>query len=193
MRVLIISFLLTGFLSLSFQPVNAQCSRWKKNHDSWQFRTGIGLLPTFVKDQSNGEIPPVSLELRYRPNPKFSIGLLAGTSASTVTQEHHSGATQPFRNSFRMLALRAAVHTQRWEKWQAYGGIALAYQNNRVTQIGSDNKASDDGVIHYSPKRDDLFYSAFLGTAYQPVPQIEIFGELSYGLSILTLGAGFSW
>lgn len=193
MRALICFILGITFTMLSFQTVNAQCTRWKKNHNFWQFRTGIGITPTFVKDHATAELPPVSLELRYWPNPKFSIGLLAGNSISTVTQKHHSGTSQTFRNDFRMLAVRAAVHTQRWEKWKAYGGILLAYQHNKVESTGPGKYPDEQGPIHYTPRNTGLFYSAFIGTAYQPVPQIELFGELSYGLSILTVGAGFSW
>lgn len=193
MRKLSIQIILIAILSLTYQAANAQCARWKRNHNFWQLRTAIGLTPTFVKDHAQTEIPPVSLELRYRPNPKFSLGLLAGTSASTVVQEHHSGTRQTLHNKFRMLALRAAVHTQRWEKWQTYGGIVLAYQNNQVSSVQLDKAPVNGPAIHYTPRKEGFFYSAFLGTAYKPVPQIELFGELSYGLSILTIGAGFSW
>ncbi len=92
-----------------------------------------------------------------------------------------------------MLALRAGVHTRRWEKWETYGGIVLAYQDNKVssTHAGNGRQASEP-LIHYTPRKTGFFYSAFLGTAYKPVPQLQLFGELSYGLSIVTLGVGFS-
>lgn len=171
----------------------AQCSRWKKNNPNWQFRTALGLAPTFIKDHVQTEVPPVSLEIRYRPHPKFSIGLLAGTSVSTTTHEHHTGVQQSFRNAFRMYALRAGVHSQRWEKWEAYGGMVLAYQNNIISSSMEDKTPISEPPIHFVPRKTGFFYSAFVGTAYRPYPQIELFGELSYGLSLVTVGAGFSW
>ncbi|MEL7426298.1 MAG: hypothetical protein AAFN81_25110 [Bacteroidota bacterium] len=192
MRALLIQLVLVfGLLTLT-QSTYAQCPRWKKDHHFWELRTAVGLTPTFVKDHSQTSIPPVSLEIRYRPNPTFSIGLLAGTSASTVVQEHFTGSTQEFENEFRMVALRAGVHTRRWEKWETYGGIVLAYQNNKVSSTLTNTTGSDEPLIHYTPRKSGFFYSAFLGTAYKPIPQLKLFGELSYGLSIATVGVGFS-
>ncbi len=193
MQTLIKTLALLLLLGCTLYQANAQCSRWKKNNPNWQFRTALGLTPTFIKDHVDAEVPPVSLELRYRPHPKFSIGLLAGTSVSNTTQEHHTGVRQSFRNTFRMYALRAGVHSQRWEKWDAYGGLVLAYQNNTVTSTAEGKTPLSEPPIHFVPRKTGFFYSAFLGTAYRPYPQIELFGELSYGLSIVTVGAGFSW
>lgn len=187
---------LTLIAVLSFllpTSAEAQCSRWNKNNPNWQFRTAVGLTPTFIKDHVDSEVPPLSLEVRYRPSPKFSIGFLAGTSVSSTVQEHHSGVRQSFRNTFRMYALRAGVHSQRWEKWEAYGGMVLAYQQNTVTSRDEDKAPLGEALIHFTPRKTGFFYSAFMGTAYRPYPQVELFGELSYGLSILTIGAGFSW
>lgn len=192
MRSFIIQLLLIGASLFFVQSANAQCSRGKATQYSWQLRMATGLTPTFVKDHTSTTIPQLSLELRYRPNPKFSLGLLAGASVSNVIQHHHTGVSQHLENEFRMVALRAGIHTQRWEKWETYGGILLAYQHNRVTSQDGD-KANTASAIHYTPQQQGFFYSAFLGSAFKPVPQIELFGELSYGLSILTVGAGFSW
>ncbi len=193
MRVLLTFSLFVFFVCLVPSEAEAQCARWKQTHQYWQLRTGIGLLPTFAKDHATSEIPPLSMELRYRPSPRFSLGLLAGGSVSSVTQEHHSGSSLSLKNRFQMIALRAAVHTQRWVKWAPYGGISLAYQNSRVEDVGSDKEDLEASLIHYTPRKAGVFYGAFIGTCYQPVPQLEIFGELGYGLSILTLGIGFSW
>lgn len=191
MRSLLTFMLVLVFVALGSQDVQAQCARWKKNHQYWQVRTGIGLVPTFAKDHATTEVPPLSLELRYRPTPRFSLGVLAGGSLSSVTQNHHTGTSLRLRNKFQMIALRAAAHTQRWEKWAPYGGIALAYQYNKVESLEKGKEAA--APIHYQPRKSGFFYSAFVGTCYQPVPQLEFFGELSYGLSIVTVGAGFSW
>lgn len=194
MRALLTFSLFVLFVCLVPSEAQAQCARWKQTHQYWQLRTGAGLLPTFAKDNVTSEVPPLSLELRYRPTPRFSLGLLAGGSVSSVTQEHHSGSSLSLRNNFQMLALRAAVHTQRWEKWAPYGGISLAYQNTRIEDVGSTKEEDPEAsLIHYTPRKTGVFYGAFIGTCYQPVPQLEIFGELGYGLSILTMGVGFSW
>ncbi len=178
-----------------FIPSNAQgqSARWKKTHQYWQIRSGVGLLPTFAKSHTTSEVPPLSLALRYRPSPLFSVSLLAGGSVSSATQHHRSGSSLSLRNNFRMIALRGAVHAQRWTKWAPYAGISLAYQHCRVEDIGNSQRAPEESMIHYTPRKEGLFYGAFVGTCYQPIPSLEIFGELGYGLSILTMGVGFSW
>jgi hypothetical protein len=194
MRALLTFTLFVFFLCLIPSNAQAQCAGWKQNHQHWQIRAGIGLLPTFAKDHTTSEVSPLSMELRYRPSPRFSLGLLAGGSVSSVTQEHHSGSSLSLRNNFQLLALRAAVHTQRWEKWAPYAGISLAYQHSKVEEVGNSKEEDlEASLIHYTPRKAGVFYGAFIGTCYQPVPQLEIFGELGYGLSILTMGIGFSW
>jgi len=194
MRALLTFSLFVFLVCLIPTDAQAQCARWKQTHQYWQLRTGIGLLPTFAKDHTTSEVPPLSMELRYRPSPRFSLGLLAGGSVSTVTQEHHSSSSLSLRNNFKMVALRAAVHAQRWVKWAPYGGISLAYQHSLVEDVGgAEEEDPTTSLIHYTPRKTGVFYGAFIGTCYQPFPQLEIFGELGYGLSILTLGVGFSW
>ena len=77
----------------------------RKKMPHWEARAGIGLLPTFLKDHAKTELQPVSLELRYRPTQKFSIGLLAGMSISQAMQEHHTGEIRTVRNNFQMFAV----------------------------------------------------------------------------------------
>jgi hypothetical protein len=191
MKTLTPFILILLFVFVSNQHLKAQRPNWKKNHQYWQVRAGIGLLPTFLKDQATAVCPPLSIELNYRLTPRFSLGLLAGGSLSTVTLEHHSGSSLKLRNKFQMIALRGAVHTQRWEKWKPYGGISLAYQYNKVDEMKTQKVTTSP--IYYAPRKSGFFYGAFVGTCYQPVPQVEIFGELGFGLSILTMGVGFSW
>jgi hypothetical protein len=191
MRNLSFLVLIIPFVFISTISLQAQCLGWKKNHQYWQVRTGIGILPTFFKDQATTIHPPLSIELNYRPTPRFSLGLLAGSSLSSVNLEHHSGSSLKLRNKFQMIALRGAVHSQRWEHWKPYGGISLAYQHNKVEKMEAEKGTTNP--IHYTPRKSGFFYSAFVGTCYQPTTHLEIFGELGYGLSLLTLGVGFSW
>lgn len=170
-----------------------QSQSWKKNHHYWQLKAGVGLLPTFAKDQTKSEVPPLSLELRYRFNKKFSLGLLVGQSVSEATRTHHTGIVESFHHNYKMFAFRASVNTHRWEKWQAYGGIFLAYQQSVIERKSDEKYTSKDTLTHYTPKSNNFLYSGFLGMTFFPDPQLAIFGELSYGLSIATIGIGYSW
>jgi hypothetical protein len=193
MRTLLISILILLFTGLITNSGHAQCARWKKDFQHWQIRSGIGLLPSFAKDRVTTITPPLSLELRYQFNPTFSLGLLAGRSISAVTRTDLNRNKETYQNDFRMLALRASAHTHRWTKWQAYGGVVIGYQDNNIDYQRSGKEIQTrDSSPQYRPT-SQLLYSAFIGSAYHPIPRLEIFGELGFGLSILSVGFGYSW
>lgn len=191
MRSLLLSTLLLLFILVSTSSTYGQCARWKQDHPKWQLRSGIGLLPTFAKDHAATISPPISLELRYQFNANLSLGLLAGHSVSEVTRSYLTGENITYQNDFKMLALRAGAHTHRWTKWQAYGGIVIGYQNNNIDDYSTNKESENQSRFRRDPS--PLFFSAFMGSAYHPIPQLEVFGELGFGLSILTLGVGYSW
>ena len=112
-KLLSLSLTILSVCLLTTSNLQAQ-SRKKMPH--WEVRAGIGLLPTFLKDHASTELQPVSLEVRYRPTQKFSVGLLAGNSISQAMQEHHTGETRMVRNNFKMIALRGAIHSNPFEK-----------------------------------------------------------------------------
>ncbi|MEL7251578.1 MAG: outer membrane beta-barrel protein [Bacteroidota bacterium] len=163
----------------------------RKKMPNWEARAGIGLLPTFLKDHTRTELQPVSLELRYRPNQKFSIGLLTGMSVSQAMQEHHTGETRTVRNNFQMFAIRTAIHSNPFERWEVYGGTTLGYTNSDVTYTDGENpKTGNEGPSFFpeAKERDGLLFSAFLGTNYRVYKNVSLFGEISYGLSLATAG-----
>lgn len=179
--------LLTSSIVL-FAALNT-ASAQKSKQPLWEARMGVGLLPTFVKDLAKSEQAPLSLELKYRPSRKFSLGLLAGSSISQTYQKHHTGEERIVKNNFKMLALRGAAHVSHFKRWDAYGGILLGYTNNDVEYTYLDEDKEDEPSFSPTPKkRNGLFFSAFVGTSYKVYKNINVFGELSYGLSIATTG-----
>ncbi len=182
-KLLLLVFTLSTFTSP--QTANAQ----KYKFDQWELRSGIGLTPTFIKDHAKTELQPLSFELRYRPNKKFSLGFLAGTSISQSYQKHHTGENRMVRNHFKMAALRGAVHSAPNDKWDCYGGLLLAYTKNDLEYTEMpDEKGNEPSFFPVEKPRDGLFFSAFVGSSYKVYKKIHLFGELSYGLSIATAG-----
>lgn len=181
-----LSLTILSFSLLTTSQVQAQSGK-KMPH--WEVRAGVGLLPTFLKDHAKTELQPLSLEVRYRPTKKFSLGLLAGSSISQAMQEHHTGETRLVRNNFQMIALRGAVHSNPFEKWELYGGMTLGYTNSNVDYTNLDDPKDSEPSFFPQPKeRDGLLFSAFLGTSYKVYNNVNLFGELSYGLSLATAG-----
>lgn len=184
----LLSTLLFVLCALVFTPkATAQSSN---SLPQWEVRAGIGLLPTFLKDHAKNELLPVSLEVRYRANRKFSVGLLAGNSISHAMQEHHTGETRRVRNDFRMVALRGAVHTNPFERWEVYGGIVLGYSKSNVTYTNTSDDKDYEGPSFFpqARQRNGLMFSGFVGSSYQLYKNVSVFGELGYGLSLATTG-----
>lgn len=156
----------------------------------WEVRAGIGALPTFLKDHVSTQLPPLSLELRYRPSQRYSVGLLAGRSSSTGRYEHFTGGAQIFSNDFSMVALRGAVHSSPWERWEIYGGMYFGYAHSDITyEERLDKNESEELPV---PRvRNGVLFSAFLGTSVKVSGNLRAFGELGYGLSLTTLGMSY--
>lgn len=184
----LLSLSLTLF-TISFFPTTDLNAQSKTKLPHWEVRAGLGLLPTFLKDHTKSDLLPVSLEVRYRANKKFSLGLLAGTSISEAELEHHTGEKRTVRNEFQMMALRGAIHSSPFEKWEIYSGIILGYTNSNVDYTVVGDQKDDEPSFFPQPKeRDGLLFSGFVGTSYQLTERVNLFGELGYGLSLTTAG-----
>ncbi len=174
-----------------FSTTNIQ-AQGRNQQPTWDARAGVGLLPTFLKDFTSNEVLPVSFELRYRPTQKFSVGFLAGMSISEAHQVHHTGAKRVVRNSFQMYAIRTAIHSAPFDKWEIYGGSTFGYTNSQVTYTESassiERRQDEPSFFPEAPERGGFLFSAFIGTQYQLHERISLFGELGFGLSIATTG-----
>lgn len=186
-KLLLLTITLCAFLS----PQNATAQKYKV--DKWEARAAIGLLPTFVKDHVKSELQPISFELRYRANKKMSIGLLLGNSVSQSHQTHHTGETRMVRNHFKMAALRGAVHSSPFEKLEMYGGMLLGYTSNNVDYTNTSEEKEEVSYFPVQKTRDGIFFSAFIGSSYKVGDNVRLFGELSYGLSIASVGVSVSF
>lgn len=167
------------------QSANAQ----REPFQHWEVRAGLGLLPTFLKDHTKTELPPISLEVRYRPNERFSIGLLAGNSIAQAMVSHQSDNERLVRNDFKMAALRGAIHSNPFERFEIYGGILLGYTHSDVNYKQPTDEKREEPTFSPTPKvRNGLLFSGFMGTSYRAYNNVHLFGELSYGLSLATAG-----
>lgn len=169
---------------LSSQDVLSQ--KYQVPH--YEFRASVGLLPVFLKDSPETEVQPYSLEFRYRIDKKFSVGILGGhsISQSVIT---HMGNQHRARNNYKWYALRGAVHTDPFEKWEIYGGIMLGYADSNVELFPiPDNQVSATSAAPKIPVRDGIMFSGFVGTNYNLTQRINLFGEIGYGLSLVSAG-----
>jgi hypothetical protein len=182
---LLSSVLTLLFLLTTAPQIQAQS---RVEHPKWEVRAGIGLLPTFLKDHTKSELQPISLEIRYRPVQKFSLGLLVGNSIGQAMQEHHTGEKRLVRNDFRLVGVRGAIHNNYFDKWDIYGGITLGYSKSKVDYLSEEEKGYEPSFFPKARVRNGLFFSGFVGANYAVYKNVNLFGELGMGLSLATAG-----
>ena len=154
-----------------------------------EFAAGIGLLPTFVKDDATTIVPPVSARLGVRLAPNFSLGAYAAYSSSeSLQRELPDGAIEDLSNEFFMVGLRAAAHASRIENWDIYGGAMIGYNMPNVSSEKVSEKSNSDGPSFSRPAENEFTYSAFVGASYYPVKNLGVFAEIGYGISLLNMG-----
>ena len=178
-------FSLTFLFCLAFQTMNAQ-GRFDVNF-------GVGLLPTFAKDNGKTKLLPLTLNAHYKITPNFSLGAFAGHSVTETNREFiQDGELTQWKNRFTAVGIRAAAHTDKLYKWDIYGGMVLSYNysNIEVIEGNMDILADHMGIKEKSGK---FSASAFLGARYELTEHVGLFGELGFGISILTLGAGYQF
>ena len=121
-------FLQTGF-----------AQKIKTTYPFWEASVGMGLLPTFIKDKSLTDVPPLMAGIDYRINKKLSVGLFAGhTKVETGINMVGDNRPERFQNNFSMIGLRFAIHSTYFEKWDLYGGMSYAYTISNIDVIEGD-------------------------------------------------------
>lgn len=182
-----ISFIL-AFLVCGLTAATAQSTA--KSGDI-ELAAGIGLVSINAKDAATNIVPPVSARLQVRLSPNFSLGAFAAyTSAEVNNRVLPNNSVQSLTNETLMVGLRSAAHVTSVEKWDFYGGVALAYNMPTVEEtIDNQPKSVEEaGPSFRRPAENNLLYSAFIGSAFYPTKHFGVFGEVGYGVSIVTVG-----
>jgi hypothetical protein len=146
----------------------------------------VGLLPTFFKDEVHAEMPPLALRAGYQFLPAFSLELEAGRSvARTIALDYNTRTERPCRNTFSLLALRPTGHLRLGERADAYGGLLIGYQHNRIEPLPSLEKGEE--VPRFYP-RNGWMMTGFIGVDYAVAPRLRANVELAQGLSLISTG-----
>ena len=152
---------------------------------------GVGLFPTFLKDKGKQVVQPLALSASYRLAPNISAGLILGFSSTESSQTIH-WEPQParLRNNFSTAGLRFAAHTTRFENWDVYGGLTLAYMHSQIDILQGDAEKWKQryGIREHSGR---MITTAFLGSRFKVGDHLGVFAELGFGVSLLQ--AGFSY
>ncbi|MBN2625328.1 MAG: outer membrane beta-barrel protein [Spirochaetales bacterium] len=149
-------------------------------------QAGIGLIPTFGYGDST--VPPISVGFEYATpvaDLPLSFGGLIGYSASKDEYSYWSYSWS-YKYSYILIGARASWHVDlNVENLDTYAGVMLGYNVVTVTVDGDDTFASS------SASGSSLIYGGYIGARYFFTENIAAFGELGYGMGVLTLGATF--
>ncbi|MCO6477993.1 MAG: hypothetical protein J5I94_15280 [Phaeodactylibacter sp.] len=181
------NLILLSILALFFtQMANAQHRRAQENY--LDINAGMGILPTFVKDAGKVVSPPLSLSADFKLARNFSLGAFAGFSVTeTGLRPMRDGGTAKWQNRFSLAGLRLAGRSGQMGPWNIYGGMSVAYSHSTIDMMeGQLEKVKDEqGVQENSGK---ILLAGFIGGRHSFTPRLGAFGELSFGLSLATVG-----
>lgn len=177
------------FFLAALQIGSAQTNSFKEmKFPYFEASASIGLLPTFVKDISRSDIPPLGLTLEYRINRKFSVGVFGGyTKATSNPDLLRTGEPMTFNTKFSMIGGRMAIHSTKYERWDFYGGLGINYTHSNIEVMDGDVEKL---IKHkkFKTSQGKIMMSAFIGTKFAINPSTSIFGEVGYGISLINLG-----
>ena len=158
---------------------------------------GIGLLPTFAADDARLLVPPVSASIAFRIKENLSVGPYIAYSSSKISEVHppSGGDIYTWQNDFLVIGLRGLAHFCKQDNWDLYGGFLLGMNMPNVTRtIGSEvvNEKDLEGTPSYHrPARNNFAFSGLVGARYYPTKDFGFYGELGFGISIITIGVTY--
>ncbi|MGB1031299.1 MAG: hypothetical protein ACPGWM_01730 [Flavobacteriales bacterium] len=138
---------------------------------------GVGL--GFTYGIGNTAIPPIALSADYGVTDNIAIGGYLGYAAA---KEEILG--YEWKYSYTIIGARGTYHLDRSDDLDLYGGALLGYVIGKVT-LESDQEL---GPLFVEPTVGGVGYSFFVGGRYMFSEKVGAFGELGYGISLLTLG-----
>ncbi len=168
-----------------------------------EFKVGVGVFSTFINEDSKTLTQPVQATLSYRVNPIFSLDAYAGYSSTLgVVKTYRNGSSYQSQNDFLLLGLRASAHMIRIKNVDVYGGMMLSYNKPFVTTTTltepATHGASDDLDINPTPfnpegPKSNITIGGYVGGSYYFAKNINVFGEIGYGVSLATVGLGYKF
>jgi len=190
----IFTALVITLIAISFTTLNAQNQAFKKGN--LNLSLGYGIIPTFINEGGNVNMPPISARLGYAVTNNFNLAGYVGYSATTSKPEIISdGILSETRNDLVILGLRGEFHTNRDEKFDFYGGFMFGYNIPMVEETSSNDGSkiirNPDEPFKYPEAENNFIYSGFVGASYFFKPKMAAYAEVGYGISLVNLGLTF--
>jgi len=127
------------------------------------------------------DLPPISLGLQFLSlQEKISLGAIVGYASST--DNWGVGSSYSWKYTYILVGGRGEYHFTDSKNLDGYVGVILGYN---VVSVSTPSGYSGST---YTAAAGGLFYGGVLGARYYFSPSFGIFGEVGYGISILTAG-----
>jgi len=186
-KIQLIIFLATFIGSVQ----NANCQTFSEKNAV--INLGVGLLPTWYSGNSwfKTTVPQTVLIFDYGIKEAgrgvIGVGAYLGYAAK-------KGSLGPFefKGSFVSFGVRGSYHYEFVDKLDTYVGLMLGFRIATITALdpisGVKASRSDFGSNDFNSK---LAYSFFVGARYYFSNNFAAFGELGYGVNVLTVGLSY--
>ncbi len=147
---------------------------------------GIGLLNVYTGAGVSSTIPPLSIAADYAITDKITIGGLVGFSTGKSDRiSFFDGTYAEWKYSYILVGARGAYHFDISSKMDTYAGLTLGY-----IVVSSDMTSNDPYLANLSAaSASGIGWAVFAGARYHLNEKWGLFGELGYGISVLTIGA----
>jgi hypothetical protein len=175
-------------VAMATSPVFGQSFKVGDTHLS----AGIGLLPTFYSGYTT-LIPPVSLSFEKGIDVSdipIGVGAFVGFSTSrTPKYDYGFGQQYWWSYTYIIAAARGAYHFElvKDDKLDTYVGLMAGFRYAKVTE----HDTGISGFNYDSSAGSGIAYSIFGGARYRIANNMNVFGEIGWGVSLLTLGLDF--
>ena len=181
-------FLVLAFVTTSISFSNAQCWNPKQKEGYANINIGVGLFPTYLKDEGKTKGLPVNASIDFRVQQNFSVGVFGGYSFTEGQRAVPGSETVlPYENRTLVSGLRFAAHSNPIGRFEVYGGMSGGLFMSHFEYL--DAGAQEKTVQHGPESQQSRFYmTGFLGSRYCIAKKLSLFSELGMGDSLLKAG-----
>ncbi|MGE5354253.1 MAG: outer membrane protein [Acidobacteriota bacterium] len=176
--------LLVVFMLLSVATSAQSENPFKKNTQVGQVGLGLGMAGIY----GTASVPPISLGFQYGIEDKISVGGILGYASSTVDWGYWND-NYTWKYTYFLIAARGEYHfLETVKNLDGYAGLTLGYNIVSFTEPTGYSNA-----FGYSTSGSYAVIGVHGGVRYFFNPNFAVFGELGYGLGIITAGIAYKF
>jgi len=181
----VLAALLVVFMLLSVTASAQSENPFQKNSQVAQLGLGLGMAGIY----GTSSMPPISAGFQYGIEDKISIGGVLGFATSTYDLGGgFYGDEWSWKYTYFLIGARGEYHfLENIKNLDGYAGLTLGY--NVVSVSTPSNYFGHD----YSTSGSYAVFGVHGGVRYFFNPNFAVFGELGYGLGILTAGIAYKF